>query len=182
MQFCQVGEFESSKSAMNIFAPELSALITIFRSTGPVISTRRSCSSAGTGATRQSPSRIVLRLRQEVGELAVAQALRPLVPRCEQLAPPRAERPLELGEEVDRVGGEDGLRRMRGLYGVSARIRSAATFWSRVSLPSGERTISSATLRRGAEAEVGAGILGGEVAAPGVELAHEPAGRPAARR
>ncbi len=56
-QFCHVGEFESSKSAMNIFAPELRALITIFRSTGPVISTRRSCSSAGTGATRQSPSR-----------------------------------------------------------------------------------------------------------------------------
>ncbi len=63
---------------------------------------------------------------------------------------------------------------MRGLYGVSARIRSAATLRSRVSLPSGERTISSATCR-GAEAEVGARILGGEVAAPGVELAHEPA-------
>ena len=57
MQFCQVGEFESSKSAMNIRAPELRALMTIFRSTGPVISTRRSCSAAGTGSTRQSPSR-----------------------------------------------------------------------------------------------------------------------------
>ena len=91
MQFCQVGEFESSKSAMNIFAPELSALITIFRSTGPVISTRRSCSSAGTGATRQSPSRTSSCLGEEVGQLAVAQPLRPLVPRREQLAPPRAE-------------------------------------------------------------------------------------------
>ena len=38
-------------------APELSALIAIFGSVGPVISTRRSCRSAGTGATVQSPAR-----------------------------------------------------------------------------------------------------------------------------
>jgi hypothetical protein len=37
----QVGEFESSKSAMKTFAPELSALMIVLRSTGPVISTRR---------------------------------------------------------------------------------------------------------------------------------------------
>ncbi len=43
---------------MNIFAPEFNALITIFRSTGPVISTRRSCKSFGSGAITQSPSRI----------------------------------------------------------------------------------------------------------------------------
>ena len=52
-QFVHVGEFASSKSAMKTFAPELSALITILRSTGPVISTRRSWRSAGVGATRQ---------------------------------------------------------------------------------------------------------------------------------
>ena len=46
IMFAQVGEFASSKSAMNIFAPELSALITILRSVGPVISTRRSRRSA----------------------------------------------------------------------------------------------------------------------------------------
>ena len=57
MQFSHVGEFASSKSAMNTRAPELSALITIFRSTGPVISTRRSAISSGNGAIRQSPSR-----------------------------------------------------------------------------------------------------------------------------
>ncbi len=39
---CQVGVLESSKSDMNIFAPEFRALMTILRSTGPVISTRRS--------------------------------------------------------------------------------------------------------------------------------------------
>ena len=58
MQLNHVGEFESSKSAMNTVAPEFSALITILRSTGPVISTRRSAISSGVGATRQSPARI----------------------------------------------------------------------------------------------------------------------------
>ena len=54
----QVGLVESSKSAMNTRAPELSALMIILRSTGPVISTRRSCSWPGISATRQSDSRI----------------------------------------------------------------------------------------------------------------------------
>src|SRR5215217_4159689 len=52
------GERASSKSAMKTLAPELSALIIIFRSTGPVISTRRSFKSAGVGATCQLRSRI----------------------------------------------------------------------------------------------------------------------------
>ncbi len=52
MQFSHVGEFASSKSAMKTFAPELSALITIFRSTGPVISTRRSAISSISKAAR----------------------------------------------------------------------------------------------------------------------------------
>jgi hypothetical protein len=39
------------ESAMKTFAPELSALMTILRSTGPVISVRRSCRSAGIEAT-----------------------------------------------------------------------------------------------------------------------------------
>ncbi len=58
MTFSHVGELESSKSAMKTFAPELSALMIIFRSTGPVISTRRFCRSRGMGATPQSLSRI----------------------------------------------------------------------------------------------------------------------------
>jgi hypothetical protein len=40
---------------MNTFAPEFRALIIIFFSAGPVISTRRSSRSCGAGATRQSP-------------------------------------------------------------------------------------------------------------------------------
>ncbi len=42
MTLSQVGVSESSQSAMNTLAPELSALMTILRSVGPVISTRRS--------------------------------------------------------------------------------------------------------------------------------------------
>ena len=42
MTLSQVGELASSKSAMKTWAPELRALIIILRSTGPVISTRRS--------------------------------------------------------------------------------------------------------------------------------------------
>ena len=56
--FAQVGVFESSKSAMNTFAPEFNALMIILRSTGPVISTRRSSKSLGIGATVHSESRI----------------------------------------------------------------------------------------------------------------------------
>src|SRR5688572_1689794 len=52
------GVHESSKSAMNVEAPELSALMIILRSTGPVISTRRSRRSAGIGPTVHSASRI----------------------------------------------------------------------------------------------------------------------------
>src|SRR5450631_2459854 len=56
--FSHVGVLESSKSAMNVDAPEFSALMTILRSTGPVISTRRSRRSAGIGAMVHSASRI----------------------------------------------------------------------------------------------------------------------------
>ena len=47
MQFPQVGELESSKSAIKVEAPEFKALIIIFLSTGPVISTLLSCKSLG---------------------------------------------------------------------------------------------------------------------------------------
>jgi hypothetical protein len=41
IMFDQLGALASSKSAMNPSAPELSALMTILRSVGPVISTQR---------------------------------------------------------------------------------------------------------------------------------------------
>jgi hypothetical protein len=51
MLLIHVGELESSKSAIKTFVPEFSPFIIILRSTGPVISTRRSIKSAGIGAT-----------------------------------------------------------------------------------------------------------------------------------
>ena len=60
----------SSKSAMNTLAPELSALITILRSTGPVISTRRSARSAGRRCDLPVAVADVGGLGQEVGHLA----------------------------------------------------------------------------------------------------------------
>ena len=104
-----VGEFASSKSAMKHRAPELSALMTILRSTGPVISTRRSCRSAGTGATRQSLSRTSLRLRQEVGQLAGVEARLALDAGGEQLAARPVEAAVELGDEGERVRAQDLL-------------------------------------------------------------------------
>ena len=56
--FRQAGVFASSKSAMKTSAPELSALMTIFRSAGPVSSTHRRWRSFGAGATVQPPARI----------------------------------------------------------------------------------------------------------------------------
>src|SRR5207302_5082305 len=56
--FAQVGDVASSKSAMNTCAPELSALMIILRSVGPVISTRRSCRSRGAAATLQSAAQM----------------------------------------------------------------------------------------------------------------------------
>ncbi len=58
MTLAHVGESASSMSAMNIRAPEFSALIVILGSAGPVISTRRSRRSRGVSATCQSLSRI----------------------------------------------------------------------------------------------------------------------------
>src|ERR1700686_4155505 len=58
MLLLHVGVFESSKSAMYTLAPEFKALIIILRSTGPVISTRRSSMSFGIDATFQSLFRI----------------------------------------------------------------------------------------------------------------------------
>jgi hypothetical protein len=50
------GVLASSKSASHTFAPELSALIVIFLSVGPVISTRRSMRPGAGGATRHDVS------------------------------------------------------------------------------------------------------------------------------
>ena len=56
MTFRQVGLVASSWSASQTLAPEFSALIVIFGSVGPVISTRRSSRPGPAPATRHSAS------------------------------------------------------------------------------------------------------------------------------
>ena len=150
MQFSQVGEFASSKSAMKTLAPELSALITIFRSTGPVISTRRSAISSGNGAIRQSPLADAGRLRQEVGQLArrepaACEASQALGAAREQLAPPLAELPLEVGQEPDRVGSQDVVGAHEGsLSTIDARRESIVLVVALAVLRAGARSATSA--------------------------------------
>ena len=105
----QSGEFESSKSVMYESAPELKALMTILASTGPVISTRRHCSAAGTGAIRQSPSRIAFVSARKSGRSPASSRLAQLGPRREQLLAARLEGAMQLGHEGERRLGEDGL-------------------------------------------------------------------------
>ena len=88
-QLFQVGEFASSKSAMKTFAPEFKALITIFRSVGPVISTRRSSRSEGMGATRHSRSRISRVPSRKSGLLAAVELFLASATGVQQLLPGR---------------------------------------------------------------------------------------------
>ena len=106
--FCQVGERASSKSAMKTLAPEFRALIIIFGSTGPVISTRRSSRSAGAGATRQSGSaRTCVGVRQEVGQLAGVEPSLAVSPLAEQALPALVEGPMQLRHEGQRLRRQD---------------------------------------------------------------------------
>src|SRR5262249_50267226 len=61
IMFSQSGVFASSKSASHTFAPELSALMVIFRSVGPVISTRRSTRPGAGAGTCQRLSSLMWR-------------------------------------------------------------------------------------------------------------------------
>ena len=95
---------------MKTLAPELSALMIILRSTGPVISTRRSSRSGGIGATLQSPSRTALRLGEEVEALArVEPRLHRAARRASSSSMRGANARDELGDERERLGGQHAL-------------------------------------------------------------------------
>ena len=102
----QVGQFASSKSAMNVEAPELSALITILRSVGPVISTRRSSRSGGWSAIFQSDSRIDFVSGRKSGMRPASNSRWRSERRAQQLAAPRLEFAAQRGDECERLGGE----------------------------------------------------------------------------
>ena len=108
-------------------------MITIFRSTGPVISTRRSAISSGIRRDAPVGRADVGGLGQEVRQLAAGEPLEPLRAPGEQLAAPLAELPLEVGQERDRVGRQDvvgahaaiSLRCSRAVSRARGRARSA---------------------------------------------------------
>ena len=99
----QVGELESSKSAMKTLAPELSALMIILRSTGPVISTRRSSRSAGMGATVHSLLADGCGLGQKIGQCAGVDLLLADLAARQKFLAARFERDRELCTETRRL-------------------------------------------------------------------------------
>ena len=102
----QVGELESSKSAMKPVAPEFSALITIFAVVGPVISTRRFCSAGGAGDDRPVALAHLARLLQEVERAARVQLGLALLAPPEQLPPAVVELAVKQRHQLERLGGQ----------------------------------------------------------------------------
>ena len=105
---------------MKTLAPELSALMTIFASAGPVISTRRSSRSCGVARHRPLGLAQLARLLGEGRALAGGESLLALLARPQQSAPARAEAALEVADEAAaprgraaRPGRERAARRPR---------------------------------------------------------------------
>ena len=89
---------------MNTLAPELSALTIILRSTGPVISTRRSAMSAGYGAQVHVAVADRPRLGQEIGQLARVELGLALRAASEQLVAATAEARCRLAANATASG------------------------------------------------------------------------------
>ena len=128
IRFSQVGELESSKSAMKTRAPELRALMIILRSTGPVISTRRSGRSAGIGATVHSPARTLGGLRKEIRASSRRRASRCTSWRRARSSRRRApKRRSSIGDEGERRASQNaaasGHERSANLDAVGKRLR-----------------------------------------------------------
>ena len=129
MQFAQVGEFESSKSAMNTRAPGVERVdhhLAVDRAgdldppVGDLVGRRRDppVARADLGG-----------LGQEIRQLAGVEPLR-AAGRAARAAPAtRPERALEVGQERERVGGED-------IVSVHAMILASHEWaWGRKALP-----------------------------------------------
>ena len=91
---------------MKTRAPELRALIIILASTGPVISTRRSSRSAGTGAITQSDSRTAACRIEEMGTETPVESLLDGGSGLQDLSTPIPKLPFQIVEEGHGVGGE----------------------------------------------------------------------------
>src|SRR3954454_20014533 len=90
-------------------APEFRALTTIMRSTGPVISTRRSWRAAGIGAA--FPLGVADRrgIGEEVGQFARVEARLALGAERQQAGALGPEAPLQGAEELEGLGREDAV-------------------------------------------------------------------------
>ena len=123
--FAQVGEHASSKSAMKTFAPELSALIIILRSTGPgdldaaVLQIRRRRTHAPVGFPH------LFRLLEEVRPLARVEASLPLGAGGEQLEPLAAELAVEALDERERLLRQDVSRLEQPAHAAGANCASS---------------------------------------------------------
>ncbi len=120
----QVGLAESSKSAMKHFAPELSALMIILRSTGPVISTRRSCRSAGMPAIFHLPLRTFSVSLRKPGSLPASIGCLALLAVGQQLVAGRAVLAHQFGDEIQRFRGQDAF--IAGFIGAAGCRRLSA--------------------------------------------------------
>ena len=107
IKLAKKGDSASSKSAMKTFAPELSALTIILRSTGPVISTRRSSRSAGIRRDLPIGFPNGAGFGQKIRRLARVEQLLPLGAARERRQPPGVEAAMQLSEEGQGVGGQD---------------------------------------------------------------------------
>ena len=92
-------------------------MIIILGSAGPVISTRRSSRSAGAGATAQSPSRTSPGPGEEVGPHAGIERGLALLAAAQQVQANGTEPALEVGDERERIVGQDALRAGDGRAG-----------------------------------------------------------------
>ena len=97
-------------SASHTLAPEFSALMVIFFSTGPVISTRRSSRPGAGGATRQVGSLRMCRVSgRNRGSWPLAICWRRFSPCLQQLPPPAGRGLVQLGHELQRLRRQDFL-------------------------------------------------------------------------
>src|SRR6184192_634909 len=114
--FPQVGEQASSKSAMNACTGAFSALMIILRSTGPVISSRRSSRSFGTGEMRQLPARTASVARRKSGNAPSSNSA--------WSSSPRVEAAVQAREQLQRERRQHFLRALE-LRSQDLELRSA---------------------------------------------------------
>src|SRR2546427_2074290 len=99
---------------MKVEAPELSALITILRSVGQVIYTRRSSKSFGCGAIVHSLARSGAVSGMKSGELSGVKFSLARRAQREQILPAGFEGAMQLGDEAQGFGCQDPRRLGQG--------------------------------------------------------------------